>query len=154
MRLDDARPQKGSKKRPRRVGRGIAAGQGASAGLGMRGQNSRSGGGTRPGFEGGQQPLYRRVPKLKGFPIINRKLYTTINVEKLASLTADTEVTLASLREAGILTAAKGPLKVLGNGELSVPLRVQAAAFTTSARSKIEAAGGSCEVVNEKGTRL
>ena len=154
MRLDDARPQKGSKKRPRRVGRGIAAGQGASAGLGMRGQNSRSGGGTRPGFEGGQQPLYRRVPKLKGFPIINRKLYTTINVEKLASLTADTEVTLASLREAGILTAAKGPLKVLGNGELSVALKVQAAAFTTSARSKIEAAGGSCEVVNEKGTRL
>ncbi|MDJ0798039.1 MAG: 50S ribosomal protein L15 [Calothrix sp. MO_167.B12] len=147
MRLEDAKPQPGSKKRRRRVGRGIAAGQGASAGLGMRGQNSRSGGGTRPGFEGGQQPLYRRIPKLKGFPMVNRQVYTTINVEKLASLDANTEVNLASLREAGILTAAKGPLKVLGNGELNVPLKVQAAAFTATARSKIEAAGGSCEVL-------
>jgi large subunit ribosomal protein L15 len=147
MRLDDVRPQKGSKKRPRRVGRGIAAGQGASSGLGMRGQNSRSGGGTRPGFEGGQQPLYRRVPKLKGFSNVNRQQYTTINVDKLASLEADTEVTLASLKEAGILTAAQGPLKILGNGELSTPLRVKAAAFTATARSKIEAAGGSCEVL-------
>ena len=140
-------PQIGSKKRPRRVGRGIAAGQGASAGLGMRGQNSRSGGGTRPGFEGGQQPLYRRLPKLKGFPLINRKEYTTINVDKLGALTADSEVTLASLKENGILTAARGALKILGNGELSVPLRVKAAAFTGTARSKIEAAGGSCEVI-------
>ncbi|KZL48701.1 MULTISPECIES: 50S ribosomal protein L15 [Cyanophyceae] len=147
MRLNDVKPQKGSKKRRRRVARGISAGQGASAGLGMRGQKSRSGSGTRPGFEGGQQPLYRRVPKLKGFPVVNRKVYTTINVEKLASLPADTEVTLASLREAGILTAAKGPLKILGNGELNVSLKVQAAAFTGQARSKIEAAGGSCEVL-------
>lgn len=147
MRLNDVKPQKGSKKRRRRVGRGIAAGQGASAGLGMRGQKSRSGGSTRPGFEGGQQPLYRRVPKLKGFPIINRKQYTTINVSKLASLAANTDVTLASLKEAGILTAVKGPLKILGDGELSVPLKVQAAAFTAGARSKIEAAGGSCEVL-------
>ena len=147
MRLNDARPQKGSKKRRRRVGRGIAAGQGASAGLGMRGQKSRSGSSTRPGFEGGQQPLYRRVPKLKGFPIINRRQYTTINVSKLGSLTANTDVTLASLKEAGILTAINGPLKILGDGELSVPLRVQAAAFTSGARSKIEAAGGSCEVL-------
>jgi large subunit ribosomal protein L15 len=147
MRINDVKPQKGSKKRRRRVARGISAGQGASAGLGMRGQKSRSGSGIRPGFEGGQQPLYRRVPKLKGFPVVNRKIYTTINVEKLASLPADTEVTLASLREAGILTAAKGPLKVLGNGELNVSLKVQAAAFTGQARSKIEAAGGSCEVL-------
>lgn len=148
MRLNDVKPQKGSKKRRRRVARGISAGQGASAGLGMRGQKSRSGGSTRPGFEGGQQPLYRRLPKLKGFPMVNRKVYTTINVEKLASLAANTEVTLTSLQEAGILTAAKGPLKILGNGELSVPLRVQAAAFTGKARSKIEAAGGSCEVLD------
>jgi large subunit ribosomal protein L15 len=147
MRLNDVRPQAGSKKRPRRVGRGVSAGQGASAGLGMRGQNARSGGGTRPGFEGGQQPLYRRLPKLKGFPLVNRKNYTTINVEKLASLSANTEVTLESLKSAGILTAAKGKLKVLGNGELGVALNVKAAAFTESARSKIEAAGGSCEVI-------
>ncbi len=147
MRLNDARPQKGSKKRPRRVGRGIAAGQGASCGLGMRGQKSRSGAGTRPGFEGGQQPLYRRVPKLKGFPLVNRKQYTTINVSKLATLAANTDVTLASLKVAGILTAVAGPLKILGDGELNVPLKVQAAAFTATARSKIEAAGGTCEVV-------
>jgi large subunit ribosomal protein L15 len=152
MRLNDARPQKGSKKRPRRVGRGIAAGQGASAGRGMRGQNSRSGGGTRPGFEGGQQPLYRRVPKLKGFPLINRKQYTTINVDKLAALPANTEVNLASLKEAGILTGSRGALKILGNGELNVPLKVQAAAFTGTARTKIEAAGGSCEITPAKGS--
>ena len=148
MRLNDVKPQKGSKKRRRRVARGISAGQGASAGLGMRGQKSRSGSSTRPGFEGGQQPLYRRLPKLKGFPIVNRKIYTTINVDKLASLPADTEVTLTSLKDAGIITAAKGPLKILGNGELNVSLKVQAAAFTGQARSKIEAAGGSCEVVS------
>lgn len=145
MRLNDPKPQPGSKKRPRRVGRGIAAGQGASCGLGMRGQNSRSGSSTRPGFEGGQQPLYRRIPKLKGFPLINRKEYTTINVSKLAQLSANTEVTLASLQAAGIVTAVKGPLKILGDGELSVPLRVQAAAFTQTAQNKITAAGGSCE---------
>ena len=147
MRINDALPQKGSKKRPRRVGRGISAGQGASAGLGMRGQNSRSGAGTRPGFEGGQQPLYRRVPKLKGFPIINRKEYTTINVSRLTSLLANTEVNLTSLKEAGVITAVNGPLKILGDGELNVALKVQAAAFTATAKSKIEAAGGSCEVV-------
>lgn len=147
MRINDAQPQKGSKKRPRRVGRGISAGQGASAGLGMRGQNSRSGAGTRPGFEGGQQPLYRRVPKLKGFPIINRKEYTTINVSRLTSLSANTEVNLTSLKEAGVITAVNGPLKILGDGELNIALKVQAAAFTATAKSKIEAAGGSCEVV-------
>ena len=147
MRLNDAQPQKGSKKRPRRLGRGVAAGQGASAGKGMRGQNARSGGGTRPGFEGGQQPLYRRVPKLKGFPIINRKEYTTINVSRLTSLPANTEVNLTSLKEAGIVTSGKAPLKILGDGELTVALKVQAAAFTATAKSKIEAAGGSCEVV-------
>ena len=147
MRINDAVPQKGSKKRRRRVGRGIAAGQGASAGLGMRGQKSRSGGNTRPGFEGGQMPLYRRLPKLKHFPVINRKHYTTINVSKLASLPADTEVTLASLMDAGIVTTNDGPLKILGDGELNVRLSVKAAAFTAGARSKVEAAGGSCEVI-------
>ncbi|HBL11752.1 MAG TPA: 50S ribosomal protein L15 [Cyanobacteria bacterium UBA11162] len=147
MRIHDAVPQKGSKKRRRRVGRGISAGQGASCGLGMRGQKSRSGGSTRPGFEGGQMPLYRRVPKLKHFTVINPKHYTTINVSKLASLPADTEVTLTSLMEAGIVTTNDGPLKILGDGELNVALRIKAAAFTAGARSKIEAAGGTCEVI-------
>jgi large subunit ribosomal protein L15 len=146
MRLNDALPKEGSKKRRRRLGRGVSAGQGASAGKGMRGQKARSGGSTRPGFEGGQQPLYRRLPKLKHFTVINPRQYTTINVSRLASLPANTDVTLASLMSAGIVTANNGPLKLLGDGELSVPLRVKAAAFTAGARSKIEAAGGTCEV--------
>lgn len=147
MRINDAVPQEGSRKRRRRVGRGISAGQGASCGFGMRGQKSRSGRGTRPGFEGGQMPLYRRIPKLKHFTVINPKHYTTINVGKLASLPENTEVTFASLIDAGLITTNDGPLKILGDGELTVPLTVKAAAFTAGARNKIEAAGGSCEVI-------
>ncbi len=148
MRINDARPQAGSKKRKRRVGRGISAGQGASCGFGMRGQKSRSGSGTRPGFEGGQLPLYRRVPKLKHFPIVNQKVFTIVNVEDLASLDAKSEVTLESLIEAGILTTSEGPLKILGDGAIDKALTVKAAAFTKSARQKIEAAGGTCEVLS------
>ncbi|HEY9879336.1 MAG TPA: 50S ribosomal protein L15 [Leptolyngbyaceae cyanobacterium] len=147
MRLNDVQPQEGSKHRRRRVGRGISAGQGASCGFGMRGQKSRSGRPTRPGFEGGQLPLYRRVPKLKHFPLVNQKAFTVINVKDLASLSAGTEVTLDSLIAAGVLTANDGPLKVLGDGDISVGLTVKAAAFTQSAKAKIEGAGGSCEVV-------
>jgi large subunit ribosomal protein L15 len=147
MKLENLSPKEGSKRRKRRVGRGIAAGQGASCGFGMRGQKSRSGTGTKAGFEGGQMPLYRRVPKLKHFTLVNQKHYTTINVESLSSLAANTEVTLASLMESGIVTTDDGSLKILGNGELSVALNVKAAAFTKSAIQKIEAAGGSCEVI-------
>ncbi|MDB9495200.1 50S ribosomal protein L15 [Spirulina major CS-329] len=147
MNINDATPKAGSNKRRRRVGRGIAAGQGASCGFGMRGQKSRSGTGTKPGFEGGQMPLYRRVPKLKHFTVINPKLFTIVNVRRLAELPANAEVTLASLMDCGIVTANDGPLKLLGDGELSVALTVKAAAFTAGARQKIEAAGGSCEVV-------
>lgn len=146
MRLEDAKPKAGSKKRKTRKGRGIAAGQGASCGFGMRGQKSRSGSGTRPGFEGGQLPLYRRIPKLKHFTIVNQNVYTVINVGKLADLPAG-EVSMESLMEAGLITSNDGPLKVLGDGEISTALSVKAAAFTKSAKSKIEAAGGSCEVV-------
>jgi large subunit ribosomal protein L15 len=113
----------------------------------MRGQKSRSGRSTRPGFEGGQLPLYRRIPKLKHFPLVNRRDYTVINVKALANLPAGTEVTLASLMDAGIVTADDGPLKILGDGELTIALTVKAAAFTQSARTKIEAAGGSCEIL-------
>lgn len=147
MRLQDAQPQEGSKRRRRRVGRGIAAGQGASCGFGMRGQKSRSGRPTRPGFEGGQNPLYRRLPKLKHFPLVNHKEFTIVNVEKLNGLSKNTEVTLDSLMEAGIVTANDGPLKILGNGDLTVALKVQAAAASKSAIAKIEAAGGSFEAV-------
>jgi large subunit ribosomal protein L15 len=114
----------------------------------MRGQKSRSGGSTRPGFEGGQLPLYRRLPKLKHFTVINRKHYTTINVGQLASLAANSEVTLASLLENGLVTTDDGPLKILGDGELNVALTVKAAAFPANARRKIEAVGGSCHVLD------
>lgn len=147
MKLSDIAPKSGSKRRRRRVGRGIAAGQGASCGFGMRGQKSRSGRGTRPGFEGGQLPLYRRIPKLKHFTTVNRKYFTVVNVSALADLPAGTEVSLDSLMDAGIVTANDGPLKILGDGELSVALTVKAAAITQSAQAKVEAAGGSVEIV-------
>lgn len=147
MRLTDALPKEGSKRRRRRVGRGISAGQGASCGFGMRGQKSRSGRPTRPGFEGGQMPLYRRLPKLKHFPLINRITYTEVNIGDLASLPANTEVTLESLLAAGIVTSANGPLKILGDGEVTVPLAVKTTAVTATARTKIEAAKGTCELL-------
>lgn len=148
MRLHEVQPKQGSKHRRRRVGRGISAGQGASCGFGMRGQKSRSGRGPRPGFEGGQLPLYRRIPKLKHFPIVNQKQYTIVNLKDLAALPAEAEVTLAALMEAGIVTTDDGPLKILGDGDVSVPLLVKAAAFTRSAQAKIEAVGGTCEIVS------
>ncbi|MEO0375436.1 MAG: 50S ribosomal protein L15 [Cyanobacteria bacterium P01_A01_bin.17] len=147
MRLQDAQPKSGSQKRRRRLGRGISAGQGASCGFGMRGQKSRSGRPTRPGFEGGQNPLYRRVPKLKHFTLINHKEYTVVNVGKLCDLKKGSDVTLESLMEAGIVTSNDGPLKLLGDGELAVALNVKAAAATKGAIAKIESAGGSFETL-------
>ena len=145
--LQSLKANPGARRRKLRKGRGIAAGQGASCGFGMRGQKSRSGRPTRPGFEGGQMPLYRRIPKLKHFELVNRRQFTVINVSRLSDCAAGSTVTLASLVEDGIVTSPKHPLKVLGNGDLAVKLTVQAAAFSESARTKIEAAGGSCEIV-------
>ncbi len=146
IRLHSLKSNTGSRKKKLRKGRGIAAGQGASCGFGMRGQKSRSGRPTRPGFEGGQMPLYRRVPKLKHFPLINQKFFTIINVSSLNQVKEGTIVNLDSLVKAGIVTSPKYPLKVLGNGTLKVKLTVEAASFTSSARNKIEAAGGTCKV--------
>jgi large subunit ribosomal protein L15 len=146
--LNNLKPQTGARRRKTRKGRGIAAGQGASCGFGMRGQKSRSGRPTRPGFEGGQMPLYRRVPKLKHFPLVNPTEFTIINVGKLADLKAGSTVDLDSLVKDGLVTSPKHPLKVLGQGELSTKLTVRAAAFTASARSKIESAGGTCEILD------
>ncbi len=146
IKLESLQSNKGSRRKKLRKGRGIAAGQGASCGFGMRGQKSRSGRPTRPGFEGGQMPLYRRVPKLKHFPIVNQKTFTVLNVSNLNSLKEGTVVNLDSLVKEGILTKPKDPLKILGNGKLEVKLTVQAAAFTTSAQKKIEDVGGTCEV--------
>lgn len=147
--LNNLTPQTGARRRKTRKGRGIAAGQGASCGFGMRGQKSRSGRPTRPGFEGGQMPLYRRVPKLKHFPLVNPTRYTVINVGRLAELPAGSVVSLGSLVEAGLITSPSPdqPLKILGNGELAVKLTVQAEAFTAGARQKIEAAGGTCDLI-------
>jgi large subunit ribosomal protein L15 len=146
--LDNLQPQTGARRRKTRKGRGIAAGQGASCGFGMRGQKSRSGRPTRPGFEGGQMPLYRRVPKLKHFPLVNPTEFTIINVGRLADLKAGSTVDLDSLVKEGLVTSPKHPLKVLGHGELAAKLTVRAAAFTAGARAKIEAAGGSCEILD------
>tara|TARA_B100000029_G_scaffold155875_1_gene151220 strand:- start:2062 stop:2514 length:453 start_codon:yes stop_codon:yes gene_type:complete len=147
LRLDSLKSNKGARRRKLRKGRGIAAGQGASCGFGMRGQKSRSGRPTRPGFEGGQMPLYRRVPKLKHFTLINPKAFTVVNVSALNELKVGSTVNLDSLVKSGVVTSPKNPLKVLGNGNLKVKLKVQASAFTASARSKIEAAGGTCEIL-------
>ena len=148
IKLESLQSNKGSRRKKMRKGRGIAAGQGASCGFGMRGQKSRSGRPTRPGFEGGQMPLYRRVPKLKHFPIVNQKIYTVLNVSSLNSLKEGTVVNLDLLVKEGILTKPKNPLKILGNGKLEVKLTVQAAAFTESAKKKIEEVGGQCELYN------
>ena len=146
--LNSLKPNTGSRKKKLRKGRGIAAGQGASCGFGMRGQKSRSGRPTRPGFEGGQMPLYRRVPKLKHFEIINQKRFSVINLEKLNQFNDDEVVNLDSLVKKGLLFKPKFPLKVLGNGNIKVKLKVEAHSFTKSAKAKIEAAGGSCNAVN------
>jgi large subunit ribosomal protein L15 len=148
LNLQSLKPQTGARRRKLRKGRGIAAGQGASCGFGMRGQKSRSGRPTRPGFEGGQMPLYRRIPKLKHFPLVNPREFTVVNVSRLSGLKAGSSVNLDSLVKEGIVTSPKHPLKILGNGELNVKLTVLAAAFTATAREKIEAAGGSCELLD------
>ena len=146
--LNSLKPNNGSRKKKLRKGRGIAAGQGASCGFGMRGQKSRSGRSTRPGFEGGQMPLYRRVPKLKHFQIINQKSFSIINLSKLNDFKENDTVNVDSLVKQGLLFKPKYPLKVLGNGDLTVKLKVQAHAFTKSAKEKIESLGGSCEIIN------
>ena len=146
--LNSLKPNTGSRKKKLRKGRGISAGQGASCGFGMRGQKSRSGRPTRPGFEGGQMPLYRRVPKLKHFEIINQKLYSTINLTKLNDFKEDETVNLDSLVKKGLLFKPKFPLKILGGGELKTKLNVEAHSFTATAKKKIEEAGGSCKILS------
>ena len=145
MKLHELRAVEGATKAPKRKGRGTASGNGTTAGRGMNGQNSRSGGGVRLGFEGGQMPLYRRLPK-RGFNNKWATVYTTINVEDLNRFEAGTVVTQEVLEEAGIVKQVKDGIKVLGNGELKVALTVVADKFSGSAVEKIEAAGGKAEV--------
>ncbi|ANY67067.1 50S ribosomal protein L15 [Paenibacillus algorifonticola] len=146
MKLHELAPAPGSKQTPKRKGRGIGTGNGKTAGRGHKGQNARSGGGVRPGFEGGQNPLYRRVPK-RGFNNRFRKEYAIINIEELNSFAAGTEVTPEVLLEQGIVKNPLAGIKILGNGEINVQLTVKASKFSQSAVEKIQAAGGKTEVI-------
>jgi large subunit ribosomal protein L15 len=147
MNLHDLRPAPGSKKRRKRVGRGIAAGQGKTAGRGTKGQNARSGGSKGPYFEGGQLPLVRRLPFKRGFTNIWRVEYAEVNLERLQEFSQGAEVSPETLAEAGIIKSARKPVVILGQGELNRPLTVKAHRFSASARAKIEAAGGAVEVL-------
>jgi large subunit ribosomal protein L15 len=146
MKLHELKPAPGSRFPRKRVGRGIASGTGKTAGRGHKGQNSRSGGGVRPGFEGGQNPLYRRLPK-RGFTNRSRKEYAVVNLEQLNDFSAGTEVTPEVLIEAGLVRNRKSSIKILGNGELTVQLTVKANKFSQTAVDKIQAAGGKSEVI-------
>ena len=147
MKLHELRAVPGAKKAPKRKGRGTATGQGKTAGRGMNGQNSRSGGGTRPGFEGGQMPLYRRIPK-RGFTNIWRTEYSILNVDDLNRFEAGAVVTPDMLKEAGLVKQMKnGGIKILGNGELEKNITIKAHKFSKSAIEKIESAGGKAEVI-------
>ncbi len=146
MKLHDLKPAPGSKKRKTRVGRGISAGKGKTAGRGTKGQNARSGGGVRPYFEGGQLPFVRRLPFRRGFTNIWRVEYAEVNLNRLAELfPAGSEVTPEALAERGVIKSTKKPVVILGNGELNHPLKVKAHRFSKSAEAKIVAAGGSVE---------
>ena len=146
MRLDELQPAQGSRFAAKRVGRGIGSGTGKTSGKGHKGQNARSGGGVRPGFEGGQMPLYRRLPK-RGFTNIFAKQYVTINVEDLEKFEDGTEVTAQLLKESGVVSKTLDGIKVLGRGELTKKLTVKVAKFSESAKEKIEKAGGKAEVM-------
>ncbi len=146
MRLHEIRVPRRARFAPTRKGRGISAGQGKTSGRGHRGQNARSGGGVRIGFEGGQLPLNQRVPK-KGFTNIFRKEYSVINIGALNHFTEDTVVTPETLNETGLVKDSKKPVKVLGKGQLDKKLVVQAHFFSKSAAEKIENAGGKVEVL-------
>jgi large subunit ribosomal protein L15 len=149
MKLNELSPDKGAKKKRKRVGRGPSSGWGCTAARGANGQKSRSGkhGGTKPGFEGGQMPLYRRLPK-RGFKNFNKKTYSIVNVSQLEMFDEHTEVTPVLLVEHGIINKVeKHGIKILGNGELTKPLKVMAHKFTKTAIEKIENAQGSIEVI-------
>ncbi|MEK4788306.1 50S ribosomal protein L15 [Bacillus sp. FSL K6-2971] len=146
MKLHELKPSEGSRKVRNRVGRGIGSGNGKTSGKGHKGQNARSGGGVRPGFEGGQMPLFQRLPK-RGFTNINRKDYSVINLDRLNSFDEGTEVTPELLLETGAISKLKAGVKILGNGKLEKKLTVKANKFSASAKEAIEAAGGTAEVI-------
>ena len=145
MKLHELGPAEGSTTAPRRLGRGVGSGLGKTSGKGHKGAKARSGGGKRPGFEGGQMPLYRRIPK-RGFTNHFRVEYATVNVSALDVFENGATVTLEDMKKAGLIKKTLDGVKILGNGELSKKLTVEAAKFTETAKEKIEALGGKAEV--------
>ena len=146
MKLCELSPAVGSTKAPKRVGRGHGSGTGKTAGKGHKGQNARSGGGVRPGFEGGQMPLYRRLPK-RGFYNKFANNYIEVNVKDLERFEANAEITAEVLKEAGVISKICDGVVILGNGEITKPLNIKAKKFTKSAEEKIIAAGGKVQVI-------
>lgn len=146
MKLHELSPSEGSKKKAFRVGRGHGSGNGKTSGKGQKGQKARSGGGVRPGFEGGQMPIYRRLPK-RGFINIFAKKYTSINVEDLNKFDNGTEITAEVLKENGVIKKINDGIVVLGRGDLNKKVTIKAKRFSKSAEEKISAAGGKAEVI-------
>ncbi|KGX90370.1 50S ribosomal protein L15 [Pontibacillus halophilus JSM 076056 = DSM 19796] len=146
MKLHELKPAEGSRKTRNRVGRGMATGNGKTSGRGHKGQKARSGGGTRPGFEGGQMPLFQRLPK-RGFTNIHGKEYAIVNLDTLNRFEDGTEVTPELLLETGVVSKLKSGIKVLGKGNVEKKLTVKAHKFSASAKEAIEAAGGQTEVI-------
>ena len=146
MKLHELKPAVGSKKSSKRIGRGTGSGWGRNAGKGEKGQNARSGGGVRPGFEGGQMPLYRRLPK-RGFTNICAKKIVSINVDRLNVFENGTEVTPEVLLEARVISKVMDGVKILGNGTIEKSLTIKGCKLSKAATEKIEAAGGKVEVI-------
>jgi large subunit ribosomal protein L15 len=148
MRIDDLKPADGAFTPRKRVGRGHGSGHVKTAGRGTKGQNSRSGGGVRPGFEGGQNPIYRRMPYKRGFHNRFAVEYEVVNLTKLARLEQDSPITPESLYERGVTSHRTRPVKILGTGSVTGAIHIRAHKFSESARAKIEAAGGTAEVID------
>lgn len=142
MKQHELTSPRGARKARKRVGRGDGSGTGSFSGRGMKGQNSRSGGGVRPGFEGGQLAMIKGLPTMRGFTNRSRKVFSVVNLDSLARFEADSEVTPQTMLGKGLIRDLKVPVKVLGRGEVVGPLTVEAHRFSVSARRKIEAAGG------------
>jgi large subunit ribosomal protein L15 len=146
MKLHELKANEGTRKKRNRVGRGMSSGNGKTSGRGHKGQGQRSGGGTRPGFEGGQTPLFQRLPK-RGFTNINRKEYAIVNLDALNRFEEGTEVTPELLLEEGVVSKLNEGIKILGNGAIEKKLTVKAHKFSAQAKAAIESAGGQTEVI-------
>lgn len=147
MRLEDLAPAPGSTHAKKRIGRGTGSGQGCTSGKGHKGQKARAGGGVRPGFEGGQTPLHRRLPQRRGFRNINRKEFAIVNLADLDRFEAGTEVTPELLKQSGLINDVMDGVKILGEGEITKALTVCAHKFSKSAEEKLKTAGGTAEVL-------